>query len=294
MRRAFALSVTLAVGCGGGGSESRPDAPDLVDTASDPCRLAGPPRALGNVRGLSAELSGLAASRVNDGVLWTHADSGGVATIFAIDTTAASLGELHVTGVTPIDWEDIATGPCAAGQCIFIADTGDNDLERASVAIYEVTEPATAMTADVTAIKRDITYPDEPHNVEALVVDPRDGALYGITKVTAARAKLYQLASPTATALGELPMFPGADVRVTAADFAVDDECGARLLVRTRSALFLFAGARDVAMSALIATTPVMMPVANEPQGEAVAWRRDGRAYFTVSEGTDPPLWIVR
>jgi hypothetical protein len=88
-------------------------------------------------------------------------------------------------------------------------------------------------------------------------------------------------------------MFPGADVRVTAADFAVDDECGARLLVRTRSALFLFAGARDVAMSALVATTPAMMPVANEPQGEAVAWRRDGRAYFTVSEGTDPPLYVI-
>jgi len=37
-------------------------------------------------------------------------------------------------------------------------------------------------------------------------------------------------------------------------------------------------------MAALFGATPVMVPVAVEPQGEAVTWALDGRSYFTSSE----------
>ena len=33
-------------------------------------------------------------------------------------------------------------------------------------------------------------------------------------------------------------------------------------------------------------------PARPEPQGEAVAWRADGRGYFTASEGAQPPLYL--
>lgn len=253
------------------------------------------PRPVAPVRGLpTTELSGLVASRVLAGVLWTHGDSGDAATIHAIDETSATKRlELRLMGVTAVDWEDIAAGPCGTGRCLFVADTGDNAAARASIAIYEVTEPPTPTTADVTSRRYDFTYPDGPHDVEALVSDPRDGALYGITKVLNARAKLYgyPLEAQVATALGELPTLPG-DSRVTGADMFVDD-CGARLLVRTRGGLFAFIGPSDVTVAELVTRTPEPWLAPNEPQGEAIAWRRDGRAYYTVSEGTEPPLFIV-
>jgi hypothetical protein len=36
-----------------------------------------------------------------------------------------------------------------------------------------------------------------------------------------------------------------------------------------------------------------MLPVGDEPQGEAVTFRSDGRAYYTTSEGAGPPIHKV-
>src|SRR5207253_9167493 len=132
---------------------------------------------------------------------------------------------------------------CGTGRCVYVSDTGDNNAVRASVTIYEVTEPTAPIGGDVVSRRYDFTYPDGPHDVEALVSDPRDGALYGITKVLNARARPYSfpLDGQPPVLLGEFPTFPG-DSRVTAADMFVDEACGARLLVRTRGGLFAFRG----------------------------------------------------
>jgi hypothetical protein len=294
MARVVAWSLALVVGCGSSGVVEPP--PDAFIPPEDPCTPEGFPRMVGRIRGLpTTELSGLAASRVLDGILYTHGDSGDTATIYAIDETSVTKRfELRLTGVTAIDWEDIVTGRCGTGRCVFVADTGDNNAARASVSIYEVTEPTTAISADVVSRRYDFTYPDGPHDVEALVSDPRDGALYGITKVLNARAKVYRfsLEGEPPVLLGELPTLPG-DSRVTGADMFVDDQCGARLLVRSRGGLFALTGAADATVEQLITRNAVPWIVAMEAQGEAVAWRRDGRAYYTTSEGLEPPLTIV-
>src|SRR5438309_1605081 len=61
-----------------------------------------------NIAGLT-EASGVAASRNNPGVLWTHNDSGHPAQIYALDTQGRLLGTYAVPGNT--DNEDIAIGP---------------------------------------------------------------------------------------------------------------------------------------------------------------------------------------
>src|SRR5947209_266214 len=61
-----------------------------------------------NITGLS-EVSGVAASRNNDNVLWVHNDSGHPAVAYAIDVQGRSLGKYNLPGNT--DNEDIAIGP---------------------------------------------------------------------------------------------------------------------------------------------------------------------------------------
>lgn len=283
MRTACVLALALAA-C----ADAPPAQPSCELTASAPVEA-------GLITGLpTTELSGLAASHTLADVLWTHADSGGTADVYTIDTTGGALGSLHLAGVTPVDWEDIAVGTCDAGSCILVADIGDNDMNRAGISIYEIDEPTARPSgaADVPWRKIDISYPDGAHNAEALIVDPRDGARYLITKL-AGPAALYAIprTGGAATKLATIG-FPAGDLRVTAADMFVDD-CSAHILVRTRDRLWELRGPKDATVVELAAATAVAMPVAAEPQGEAVAFAADGSAYFTTSEGANPPLYRV-
>ena len=72
------------------------------------------------------EASGLAASRLHPGVLYTHNDSGDRARIFAVDSESGeTLAEYDVArpGANH-DWEDMAVGVCPSqsGSCIYIGE----------------------------------------------------------------------------------------------------------------------------------------------------------------------------
>src|SRR5258707_8791364 len=69
----------------------------------------GPPTVTGNIKSKDiTESSGLAASRCQNDVLWTHNDSGDDAFVFAINAAGDSLGTWKVPNAKNIDWEDIA------------------------------------------------------------------------------------------------------------------------------------------------------------------------------------------
>ena len=97
------------------------------------------------------ESSGIAVSRTQPGVIWSHNDSGDGPTLYAIDMSGTLLARIAVSNAMARDWEEIAAGPCpmaatvSAGQaqasCRFVADTGDNDQVRREVSIYVVVEP---------------------------------------------------------------------------------------------------------------------------------------------------------
>lgn len=273
------------------------DAPYVVpDGCVEPS--AGDPTAIGAVMNIgSTELSGLAISHTIPDLLWTHGDSGGAAVVYSIGASSAAVhGTLKLKDVTAIDWEDIATASCGSSRCIFIADTGDNNLDRKTVSIYQIEEPTSNPVGTVTvdAQRYDMKYDDGAHNVESLFVDPRDGRSYVITKVQSPAASVYELTrtageTTTATKVTTLSI-PSSDPRVTAADMFVD-QCAARILIRSHDALYQLRGTPDSSVATLLAGPLIPMPVAPEPQGEAVAWAADGSAYWTTSEGANPTLY---
>lgn len=239
------------------------------------------------------ELSGLAASRTHAGLVWSHNDSGDTPRFFALGIDGASRGVLTVTGATATDWEDMAIAPCTGGWCLYAADIGDNDLERASVRIYEIDEPAQPDGTPTAAARAfDIAYPDGAHNAEALFVDPRDGEAFVISKQAANPSRVFHMprtaTRATATEAGTL-VIPMGNLLVTSADLYADD-CALRLLVRTYSHLFELTAAPDASIEELLRAPLVSVPVALEAQGEAVAFLPDGRGYLTVSEGNGPTL----
>src|SRR5262245_51180261 len=82
------------------------------------------------------EASGVAVSSTFPRVLYTINDSGNSPEVFAFDSTGRPLGRWRVPVVTNRDWEAISRGPCPAGSCIYLSDTGDNLERQKSVIIY--------------------------------------------------------------------------------------------------------------------------------------------------------------
>lgn len=299
MRRRLAI-VLLLVACGDDGATLDAGAPasDAEALADAPACVActyGTPMPAGAIAtGGANELSGLAVSRTDPDLVWAHNDSGDGPRLFGVTRAGASRGILTLPGAPATDWEDLATGPCGVPWCLYVADIGDNNLARASIRIYEVDEPAQiAGAVDATFRTFEVAYPDGAHNAEALFVDPRDGAAYVITKQATSPSRVFHMPRipgvvSTATEIGSLTI-PTGSLLVTAADLHAD-ACGVRLLVRTYTNLFELRGGPDLAIAELLATAPAVVPVAIEPQGEAVAYLPDGRAYLTVSEANAPML----
>ena len=136
-----------------------------------------------NIAGLT-EASGVAASRNNANVLWTHNDSGHPAQVFALDTQGRLLGTYAIPGNT--DNEDIGIGPGPVTNVLYlyVADIGDNSASRSSIKIYQIPEPAVyarQYTNPITAMMKGartitLTYPDGPRDAEAIFIDPSSDA----------------------------------------------------------------------------------------------------------------------
>ena len=56
------------------------------------------------------ESSGLAISRTQPGVLWSHNDSGDGPNLYAVDISGKLLAQYRVDNALARDWEDISTG----------------------------------------------------------------------------------------------------------------------------------------------------------------------------------------
>lgn len=278
------------------GSDARGDTGSTTDTAPTctACTAYGTPQALGPSPSILTELSGLAASRVHPGLFYTHNDSGDSARFFAITQQAKVAAEIHLSGATATDWEDISVGPCPAGSCVYVGDTGDNKVDRTQYVLYRVTEPATLPSdggvVTVTSYESfPFVYPDGPHNAETLMVHPQTGRVFVVLKETGVPAPVYEMPLPlqkdtvvTLQQVGTLAI-PPAEGLVTDGAF---HPCGDRALIRTTGATGLFELTRLTGgtVPSIFGSTPVGVPVAAEPQGEAVTWALDGRSYFTASE----------
>jgi hypothetical protein len=257
------------------------------------------------------ENSAAAMSRTQSGVLFTINDSGNEPVLYAIDTTGEPRGAWRVRGASNVDWESASVGPCGAGgppACVCVGDTGDNDASHAQRSIYRVVEPrAITGSSTIDAARLDFTYPDGPHDVEAMYVAP-SGDTFLITKRpsvgTAGQlrpALVFRLAATAwkadARAVAErvdsLDVVPGSAPLRVVTDAALSPD-GRHLAVRTYMQVYVFAtdsatGRVDHRVSPSVCNVVSL----GEAQGEGITWANDdGRLVFT-SEGSDSPLVLA-
>lgn len=134
-----------------------------------PCTVASGPATLPDI----PETSGLAVSRRDPGLLWSHNDSGNAAELFGLDLTGTVRQRVRVP-IKTRDWEDISAARCQLNDCLYIADIGDNSQARRQIRIHRVAEPAPGETEAAPPESFNGTYADGPHNAEAMFVIGED------------------------------------------------------------------------------------------------------------------------
>lgn len=263
--------------------------------ADDVCLACGDPERRGIVENVELdELSGLAASILHADVLYGHNDSSDSSRIFALSTTGAHLATYELENARNDDWEDIARSPCASGNCLWVADIGDNSGTRTEYSIYLMEEPR-AIEPGVHAVPADravFTYPDGSHDAEVLLVHPLTGAVTIVIKQEEGPASIYELptlvpdAMLEATKVGELEPPKGSSKW---SGGAVHPKATG-VLLRTNTRLFHWPMRPEQTVAEALAGEGCELPLADEAQGEAVAWLGDGEGIMTIGEGVSPPI----
>lgn len=258
------------------------------------------------------EISGLAASRVHEDVLWMLDDGGNGARLFAVGTRGGLQATFPVAGVAKTDWEDIAAFELDGRHYLLVADTGDNGGLRRSLQLHVIEEPASLDEAAQRvplepAWSIVFRWPDGARDCEAVAVDARRGEILLVSKkrtppelfalplrprgddVLVAR-RLGALAGvpvPDAEALRANPRMARIRHQVTAADVAPD---GRRLAVMTYNEVLLYRRRGDESWDRATARNPVVHDLPWLPQAEALGWDAAGRGLYATGEFTPAPL----
>ena len=264
------------------------------------------------------ESSGLAVSRTQPGVLWSHNDSGDGPNLYAIDLSGRLLATIPVANAVARDWEDMASGPCPAGfrattslegaACLYLADIGDNNRVREELTVYVVGEP---LLAALDATRRPVAarsfryrYPDQPHDSEAFAASPdgdvtivskgRTGtiAFFGLSGVSVARA-LTSGEILTAVHQGDTGIEPNERISRLVTGAAVSPD-GMTLAVRTYNEVFFYGAQvgqggsrwRDLGRPCSLGDA--------EPQGEAIAYLDEKTLLLTSERARGRPGTIHR
>jgi hypothetical protein len=283
-----------------------------AEAASNPNSPYGPPIKIGTIRtpGVN-ESSGLVASRVNPGVYWTHNDSGDGPFLYAFDQTGTARGVLRLTGASARDWEDMASGPGpqANKSYLYIGDIGDNELTRQEIVLYRIVEPTLAATdAESTKKKARSTepveairlrYPDGSHDAETLLVHPTSGNVYVVTKIPFEKAAVYEAVAPlnpnkvtTMKRVGELAVPSLAGGVLTGGSISPDGTRVALCDYFQGYEVVLPSGSKNFDDIWKEKLSPI--DLGRREQGEAIAYRLDGKALVATSEGRSSAVVEVR
>jgi hypothetical protein len=258
------------------------------------------------------ESSGIAASKRNPNLFWTHNDSGDEPFIYAFDHRGKHRGVWRVLGAKAVDWEDMAIGPGPnrGKSYLYLGDIGDNLKTREEIIVYRVVEPLISSgdssssqqnprTTERTDVIR-FRYPDGKHNSEALLVHPSTGDLYIVTKVSGEAAGVYRARAPlskssvtTLAPVGEV-RFPNVLMGViTGGDISPD---GRRIILCDYLEAFelILSGKPGIAFDTIWKQPLVPVDIGARKQGEAVCYSADGLALFATSEQVPCPLIEVK
>lgn len=230
------------------------------------------------------EMSGMAFSKNHPDKFYTHTDSGGEAAVYVLDSLGDERGKITLEGVENRDWEDIAVGPGPGGKSyVYVGEIGDNLGVHQTVEVYRFPEPDDlSKNITLTPEVLTFTYPEGARDAESLFVDPISGDLFVVSKRdkqnTLFRIKStdFVKADVVAERLVQLPL-----TSVTAADISQD---GSRILIKNYFKVYYWDRKAGETILEALSRSPKELPYVPEPQGEAIGFRPDGKAYYTISE----------
>lgn len=251
------------------------------------------------------QVSGIVASHRYPGLLWAEEDAGSDPELIAIDSDGTKLNRVQVTDADNTDWEDITLGPCPstladACGCLYLGDFGSNDGTRTEGVLWVVPEPSPLDNATLPATALRFTWPDGPHDAEALFVHPVTGVITVITKEITGPARLYRFPGTALAPSGDtvellsvgtldLEAAGSAGGRVTGGAIS---PLGDRIAIRTSADVLLYAlGAADV--GAALQGDAEVVTVEVTDAGEAVTFSPDGERLLLIDEGPSPTVWQV-
>lgn len=230
------------------------------------------------------EVSGLAYSRKNKGLLWAHNDSGDQPQLFLINQKGAIEMTVILRGARNIDWEDMAISSGDPAM-IYVGDIGDNQAKRKKLAIYRFEEPEFYEEKKITVQpeRMFIQYEDGPRDAETLLLDNNTEELTILSKRDP-EARMYVF-----------PFIDGEDIivpvsgtlnllQLTAGDVSLDGD----ILLKNYDQLFYIENKENLSVADLLMNPAILeVPYKKEKQGEAITWNEDGTGFFLLSEWND-------
>ncbi len=241
----------------------------------------------------ATEISGMAASRHNPGVLWIHDDgAAGGAQALAIRTDGTLAQQYTLAGITNRDWEEVALGPgpTPGREYLYFADTGNNALGYISFNLIRVAEPDVPATPGssipLAAESFAFRYPSGTFNTETLWLDPVDGTPYVLTKENSSTCRLFRYPLPldagVEKALVLAATLTNMPVLCTGGTVSAD---GRWIFVRSNTTIRAWPRAVGTTFASALAGTPCSL-AHSLGLAEAIAIDPDGRSLWAISEGS--------
>jgi hypothetical protein len=227
-----------------------------------------------------AESSALVQSTVDPDLAYTINDSGNDTVVYVLELDS---GDVVGTASLDIDAEDTEAMAIGGDDRLYLADIGDNDAERSTVALYAIDQPRPG-DVTVTPDGFEVRYSDGPNDAETLLVDPATGRMSIVTKNLLAGG-IYRLPNPLHGDRVNVarPIDVSTPGMVTDGAYLPDGE---GVLLRTYIDIAVFAVPRWRQIGSI--ETPRM------PQSESLAMWDEGRSVLVGTEKLPSPIIEVR
>jgi hypothetical protein len=229
------------------------------------------------------EVSGIAFSIKNPGMLWAINDGGNGPQLFLLNEKAEIVMTCDLDA-SNLDWEamSIYYDSLSGKPMILIGDIGDNTARKNNKVIYRIEEPLyTTSHLRIDAVENiELLLPDNPVDMEAMFMDPVSMKLYLFSKREDS-VRLFCVEEP----------FSGRPVLklISRLPFKfVVDACislkGDAVMIKDYRNVYYWRRNKHSSIEETLLQTPQIVRYKRELQGESVTFSLNTDGYYTVSE----------